>query len=57
MTTRDAEEKNEPAENIASEITFRCKSCGKLKPLNEMRVVTRFFPLLVVCKDCEKDML
>ncbi len=57
MTTRDAEEKNEPAENTASEITFQCKSCGKLKPLNEMRVVTRFFPLLVVCKDCEKNML
>ena len=38
------------------EITFRCQSCGKNKPLEDMRVVTRFFPLLVVCRDCEKKM-
>ena len=57
MTTKDAEKKGKPAEKIPSEITFQCKSCGKFKPLGEMRVVTRFFPLLVVCKDCERDML
>lgn len=35
-------------------ITFRCSSCDKYKPIEEMRAITRFFPLLVVCRDCEK---
>jgi hypothetical protein len=38
------------------EITFRCQSCDKFKPLEEMRVITRFFPILVVCQDCAKEM-
>jgi NAD-dependent SIR2 family protein deacetylase len=38
------------------EITFRCQSCERQKPLEEMRVITRFFPMLVVCRDCQKEM-
>jgi hypothetical protein len=38
------------------EITFRCPNCDKYKPLEEMRVITRFFPILVVCRQCEKEM-
>ncbi len=38
------------------EITFRCQSCDKYKHLEEMRVITRFFPMLIVCRDCEKEM-
>jgi len=37
-----------------SEITFICKSCGKPKPIEEMRVATRFFPPLPACYDCWK---
>jgi hypothetical protein len=40
----------------AKEITFKCKFCGKSKPLDEMRVLTRFFPPIVACRDCEKKM-
>jgi len=36
-------------------ITFRCQCCDKDKLLEEMRVITRFFPLLVVCQECEKE--
>ena len=35
-------------------ITFTCKFCGKTKSLDDMRVVTRFFPPLPACKDCWK---
>ena len=35
-------------------ITFTCKYCGEAKPLDEIRVATRFFPYLVLCKDCWK---
>jgi hypothetical protein len=36
------------------EITFKCKFCGQTKPLAEMRTLTRFFPLIVACRECEK---
>jgi len=35
-------------------ITFTCKFCGKPKPIEELRVATRFFPPLPVCQDCWK---
>jgi hypothetical protein len=43
-------------EKAPEKITFRCRSCNKYKPLEDMRIITRFFPLLVVCRDCEKEM-
>jgi ribosome-binding protein aMBF1 (putative translation factor) len=35
-----------------SELTFTCKSCGKVTPIEEIRVVMRFFSPLTVCKEC-----
>jgi len=35
-------------------IIFTCKFCGKKKPIEEMRVATRFFPQLPVCQGCWK---
>jgi hypothetical protein len=40
----------------SGEITFRCQSCDRYKLLEEMRVITRFFPMIVVCRECEKAM-
>ena len=40
----------------AEEVTFKCKFCESSRPLDEMVVITRFFPLLVACRDCEKKM-
>ena len=40
----------------AKKVTFRCKVCEKSKPLDEMTVLTGYFPLIVVCRDCEKKM-
>ena len=40
----------------AKKITFKCKYCEKSKPLDEMVVLTRFFPPVVACRDCEKKM-
>jgi hypothetical protein len=37
-------------------VTFKCKFCGEVKPLKEMVRITRFFPLIVACADCEKKM-
>jgi hypothetical protein len=38
------------------EITFLCRRCEMYKPLADMRTVTRFVPVLVVCKDCAKEL-
>jgi hypothetical protein len=44
-------------EKAAAEITFVCKFCGKSKPLSEMALQTRFFPVLAACRECEKALL
>jgi hypothetical protein len=38
------------------EITFKCKYCGKNKPLEDMRRIDRFSPPLVACRECEKKL-
>ena len=48
--------KDKKEEPKAKKITFKCKVCESSKPLDEMVVVTRFFPPVVVCRDCERKM-
>ena len=36
------------------ELFFTCQFCGKQKPIEEIEVAMRFFPPLLVCKDCWK---
>lgn len=38
------------------DITFKCKYCGKTWPLDDMRTLSRFFPPVVACRECEKKM-
>jgi hypothetical protein len=40
----------------AQEITFTCWRCQRQRPISEMRSVTRFSPVLIVCRDCQKEM-
>lgn len=37
-------------------ITFKCNYCKKTRPFSEMVIVTRYFPAVVICKDCEKGL-
>lgn len=46
--------RDEAKEEKNKEITFECKFCGMTKPVAEMRVLTRFFPPMVACRDCER---
>jgi len=55
MTTQ-LKDKEESKTKETREITFRCKYCGRTKPLSEIITLTRFFPPLVACKDCERKM-
>jgi len=36
-------------------ITFKCQRCEKQRALEEMVSLTRFRPVLVVCRDCAKE--
>ncbi len=57
MTTETIKkEQSEQSEKEAREITFKCKFCGKDKPLDKMRAISRYFPPVVACSDCEKKL-
>ena len=56
MLTIEMVEKEQLETMKTKEITFKCKFCEITKPLGEMRVLTRFFPPIVLCRDCEKKM-
>jgi hypothetical protein len=49
-------QKDEAVPSRDMEIRFKCRLCGQEKPLQEMRTVTRFVPVLVVCQDCAKTL-
>jgi transcription elongation factor Elf1 len=38
------------------EIKFRCQRCEKEVPLQEMVSVTRFRPVLIVCRNCAEEL-
>jgi|PlaIllAssembly_1097288.scaffolds.fasta_scaffold85717_3 uncharacterized Zn finger protein len=46
----------ESPEKETSEITFTCKFCGESKSLDEMILETRFFPILVSCRECGRTL-
>jgi hypothetical protein len=37
------------------EVMFKCSLCQKEKPLSDMKTIARFRPIVVVCRECEKD--
>lgn len=56
MTTTRPQEEEQSDSNETKDITFKCKYCGKDKPLDDMRMLTGFFPPMVACRDCEMKM-
>lgn len=52
-TTKPAEKSKKPQ---PLEVTFICRRCEKRKPIEEMRTVTRFSPVLIVCRDCAREL-
>ncbi|MBI4188330.1 MAG: hypothetical protein HY529_03885, partial [Chloroflexi bacterium] len=35
----------------SDKIVFKCRFCEKSKPLDEMVVITKYFPPVVLCRD------
>jgi hypothetical protein len=51
-----AKSKGDSGKPDAMEITFKCRLCEKEKPVEDMRTVIRFVPVLIVCRDCAKTL-
>jgi hypothetical protein len=49
-----AKEKSPKTQPVSTERTFVCKFCGQAKPLSELTLQTRYFPVLAACLECDK---
>ena len=53
MTAEETTQKKAAAKKT-KESSFTCRFCGKTRPISELRVIARFSPSLVACRDCAK---
>jgi hypothetical protein len=49
--------KAETGKTDSKKVIFKCSLCNKDKPIEDMRMVTRFIPAIVVCQDCAKTLV
>ena len=52
-TSQEASKEKKQEDQV---ITFTCSRCHKSKAIQEMKIITRFRPVIVVCQDCHKEM-
>ncbi len=38
------------------DVTFKCRFCQETKPISEIMIVSRLFPPVVACRECEKEL-
>jgi hypothetical protein len=55
MAVEESKTARQSKKETAVEVTFKCRLCEKEKPISDMKIITRFRPVVVVCRDCEKD--
>jgi hypothetical protein len=55
MSAEEAKGGNKVKKDATLEVKFKCSLCEKEKPISEMKTITRFRPVVVVCRECEKD--
>ncbi len=54
MAEAKSRSETKPRKSASGEVTFKCRLCEKQKPISQMKVITRFRPVIVICRDCEK---
>jgi hypothetical protein len=55
MSAEETKGGNKAKKDTPMEVMFKCALCQKEKPISEMKTITRFRPVIVVCRECEKD--
>lgn len=53
-SVRDEAEKSKSDDGKG--VVFQCRFCQQSRPINEMVIITRFFPPLVACRECEREL-
>ena len=56
MPDRESKGAEKAGSKDSIKVTFKCQCCNRNRPLSEMRSITRFLPVLVVCRECEKTL-
>jgi transcription elongation factor Elf1 len=51
--TRKSKEKEDQSPK-EKEIFFKCRFCGKTRPLSELVVMRQYFPQMSACKTCAR---
>ena len=55
MSAEDVKGGTKAKKDAVLEVKFKCQLCDKEKPISEMKTITRFRPVVVVCRECEKN--
>lgn len=55
MAAEESKGRSRAKKEQMAEVTFKCRLCEKEKPISEMKLISRFRPVVVVCRDCEKE--
>jgi hypothetical protein len=55
MAAEESKTTAKQKKETAAEVTFKCRLCEKEKPISDMKLITRYRPVIVVCRDCEKQ--
>jgi hypothetical protein len=55
MAAEETKGASKVKKEAAAEVMFKCRLCEKEKPIYEMKIITRYRPTVVVCRECEKD--
>jgi hypothetical protein len=56
MAVEESKTIKQSKKETVTEVSFKCNLCGKEKPIADMKTITRYRPVVVVCRDCEKDL-
>jgi transcription elongation factor Elf1 len=56
MTAEAKKEEEKTKKEKPREIKFKCQRCQREVPLGEMVSITRFRPVLIVCRNCAEEM-
>jgi hypothetical protein len=54
MAAEESKVAGKSKKETATEVMFKCRLCEKEKPITDMKLITRYRPVIVVCRDCEK---
>jgi hypothetical protein len=55
MAAETSKASHKAKKQVTEELTFKCRRCELDKPITEMKIITRFRPVMVVCQKCEKE--